>query len=197
MNSLMDTDEIYPMKSDGNIRIDPNPAPVIEKWTEMEKAKDAGLVKHIGVSNFKVQLLNDLCAAAKIKPEVNQIEMHPYHQQNGMVDFCQKKGIHLTAWSPLMRIGSGGQFDPLNDIVMKKIADKYNKTVPQIMIRWGIQRSPNISAIPKSMSPVRIKENFQVFDFQLDQSDMAEIAKLDKHQTLSDISDVMNIPVFD
>ncbi|KAA6404065.1 MAG: aldehyde reductase [Streblomastix strix] len=176
---------------------DPNPVPVIETWRELEKAKEAGLVKHIGVSNFNVQILNDLYSASKIKPEVNQVELHPYLQQTRLIDFCRKKGIHVTAWSPLMRVGTGQELDPLKDVVLQKIAAKHKKTITQILVRWGFQRDPNVSVIPKSVTPARIRENFNVFDFQLDKQDLEDIAKLDRHQRLSDISKIFGIPVFD
>ncbi|KAA6358551.1 MAG: putative aldehyde reductase, partial [Streblomastix strix] len=128
---VINNGEMFPVNEDGTRKLDPNPPPVIETWREMEKIKEAGLAKHIGVSNFKVQLLNDLYAAAKIKPEDNQVELHPYHQQNGLVDFCQKKGIHVTAYSPLMHIGQSVEFDPFKEPILQKIAAKHQKSITQ------------------------------------------------------------------
>ncbi|KAA6375508.1 MAG: putative aldo-keto reductase, partial [Streblomastix strix] len=182
---------------DGTSKLDPNPPPAIETWREMEKIKEAGLAKHIGLSNFNVALLNDLYSAAKYKPEVLQTEIHPYNQQNRLIDFCQKKGIHVTAWSPLVRIGSNAELDPLKDQVLQKIAAKHKKTIPQIMIRWGFQRAPNLSVIPKSVNPGRIKENFNVSDFALDEEDLDEIAKLNKNKRISDPLPLFGVPLYD
>ncbi|KAA6402935.1 MAG: putative Aldo-keto reductase family 1 member B10 [Streblomastix strix] len=164
--------------------------------SKMEKIKEARLAKHIGVSNFNVQLLNDLYAAAKIKPEDNQVELHPYNQQNGLIDFCQKKGIHVTVYSPLLKGGKVGEIDPFTDPVLIKIAAKHMKSIAQILVRWGFQRNSNISVLPKTVTPVRIKENFEVFDFELDADDFAEIAMLDRKQRVLDIPKMFGFDVF-
>ncbi|KAA6399891.1 MAG: putative Aldose reductase A, partial [Streblomastix strix] len=92
------------------------PVAIAETWKAMEILKQKGLVKHIGVSNFNVQLLNELYNGAQIyKPEVNQVELHPYLQQTRLVDFCRKIGVHITAYCPLVRMGSGLAIDPLKD----------------------------------------------------------------------------------
>ncbi|KAA6396901.1 MAG: aldehyde reductase [Streblomastix strix] len=191
------TGEVYPKNEDGTTKLDPDPVPVIETWTEMEKIKEDGLAKHIGVSKFNVQLLNDLYAAAKIKPEDHQIEIHPYHQQKGMIDFCTKKKIHVTAFTPIAQMRSDGSVNPTQEPILQKIAAKHKKTVAQIMLRWGFQRSPIISVIPKSVTPARIKENFEVFDFELDAADMAEISTLDRKQSIFDFPKMYGIPLFD
>ncbi|KAA6372767.1 MAG: putative NADP-dependent D-sorbitol-6-phosphate dehydrogenase, partial [Streblomastix strix] len=125
------------------------------------------------------------------------VELHPFLQQNGLIDFCQKKGIHVTAFSPLLKAGKFGEINPLVDPILEKIASKHKKSVAQVMIRWAFQRNANISVIPKSVNPERIKENINVFDFELDADDLAEFAKLDIKKRTLDIVKMWGIAVFD
>jgi len=159
--------------------------PIIETWKAMENAKNAGLAKHIGVSNFSQKKLSELIKLATQKPEVNQVELHPYLQQNDLYSFCKQEGIFLTAYSPL---GSRDRSDAmkrldepnlLQDTVIKKIAVKHNCSAAQILISWNVQRGTAV--IPKSINPLRLKENLDASKIVLDDSDMAEIKNLDRH----------------
>lgn len=153
-----------------------------ETWEAMEELVQIGLVKAIGVANFTAPMLIDLLSYANIKPAVNQIELHPYLQQQELVDFCKYQNITVTAYSPL---GSPGNYKErgfpvlLEDETITKLAQSHNKTPAQILIRWAIQRGTVV--IPKSITPEKIKENFNVFNFELTQNDMADIAKLNRN----------------
>ncbi len=151
--------------------------PVAEKykdaWRALETLYKAGKVKAIGVSNFQIHHLEDLLKVAEIKPMINQVELHPRLTQKELLSYCLKNNIQLEAWSPLMQ----GQILELPEL--KKIAEKYNKTVAQIILRWDLQNG--IVVIPKSTKEHRIIENADVFDFTLSDVDMAAIDALDQH----------------
>lgn len=143
-----------------------------ETWRALEKLYKEGYVRAIGVSNFTAGHLKDLMSNAEIMPMVNQVEFHPLLVQNDLREFCQKNSIQLEAWSPLMR---GKVFEiPL----LKELAKKYKKTVSQIVLRWDLQMG--VVTIPKSTTPSRIKENTDIFDFEISKDDMAKIQQLDK-----------------
>ncbi|KAK3155887.1 hypothetical protein QOZ80_2AG0099880 [Eleusine coracana subsp. coracana] len=153
----------------------------------MEKLVYMGLVRSIGISNYGVFLTRDCLAYAKIKPAVNQIEMHPYFQRDSLVKFCQKHGICVTAHTPL---GGGctanaklfGSLSCLDDPVIEDMAEKYGKTPAQLILRWSHQR--NIVVIPKTSKVERLKENIEIFDFDISDEDMEEIKAIDKnHRT--------------
>lgn len=159
--------------------------PVEQTWKGMENSLELGLTKHIGVSNFSKKKLIDLLSKCKIKPEVNQIELHPYLQQNEMMEFCKNNDIFLTAYSPL---GSGDRSatlrqpdEPnlLKDNVIKEIANKHQASVAQILIAWHVHRGTAV--IPKSIHPNRQKENLEANNILLDEEDMNRIGRLDKH----------------
>ncbi|KAA6381228.1 MAG: putative Alcohol dehydrogenase [Streblomastix strix] len=194
----------FPKGPDGKILLDPKPPALIETWREMEKAVEIGLVKHIGVSNVNCALLNDLYSAATKKPEVLQVELHPYLQQGPLIEFARKLGVHVTGYSPLIRLGSVDAVDKkgrsLNitiDPVIVKIAQKHKKTPAQIALRWNIQRAPNVSIIPKSTKIERLRENFQILDFELDDNDLKEISALDRKYRVCYNLDLIGVPVFD
>lgn len=155
---------------------------VRETWEAMEKLVEIGLVKTIGVANFTAPMLIDLLSYAKIKPVVNQIEMHAYLQQPELLEFCKYNNIVVTAYSPL---GSPGNSKDkgfpilLEDKTVNEIANIYNKTSAQVLIRWGIERG--IILIPKSVTPERIKENIDVFNFELSEIDIKKIEEIDKN----------------
>jgi len=189
--------------SDSHWAIDKNgvlalePVSVRETWEAMEELVSAGLVKAIGVANFSVAQLIDLLSYAKVKPAMNQIEMHPYLQQSRRVEFCQYRGIAVTAYSPL---GSPGNKRPdlpelLADETVKKIALSHAKTPAQILLRWGMQRQTVV--IPKSTHEGRIRENIGVFDFELSTSEMTEIAALDRKLRFVDPYEWGKIAYFD
>lgn len=159
--------------------------PLANTWEKMEKAKELGLSRHIGVSNFSIKKLSDLLYKANFKPEVNQVELHPLLQQNLLWEYCLKNDIILTAYSPL---GSGdrdvsmkGENEPnLFEIPeIQNIAKKHHVTEAQILIAWHLHR--NCSVIPKSTSKEHIVSNFLATDINLDEDDMQLIARLDKN----------------
>lgn len=141
-----------------------------ESWKALEELYFEGKVRAIGLSNYQIHHLEDLLKVATVIPAVNQVELHPGLQQHPLQEYCMGKGIYLIAHSPLAR---GKVFEMEG---LKEIATKYNKSVANVVVRWGIQRK--IFMIPKSVNPNRIKENFQVFDFELTEEDMAKIFEL-------------------
>ncbi len=159
-------------------------------WQGMEKAVELGLTKHIGVSNFGPKALQDLIASAKIKPEMNQVESHPYFQQEDMLSFCKEHGIHVTAYSPLGSSDRPDKFktenEPrvLQDPVILEIAASKNVTPGQVLISWALHRGTAV--IPKSVNPGRIAQNFEAQTVELSENDMNNIASLNKnHRYLS------------
>ena len=176
-------DVSFPEKAEDYLSLDE--VPIIETWKAMLQAKEEGLVKHIGVSNFSIPKLKDLISKTDHKPEMNQVELHPYLQQDKLLEFCKKEGINVTAYSPL---GSGDRPDEmkaddepslLENTTIVKIAKKHGASPGQILIKWSEQRGTAV--IPKSTNEKRIKENIQSAGYSLDQEDLKEIANLDKH----------------
>ena len=146
-------------------------------WRAMEEYYEAGKIKAIGISNFYPDRMIDIASFARIKPMVNQIEIHPYHQQEESKKWHDKYDIQLEAWAPFGE-GRGGIFkDPL----LTEIGAKYSKTAAQVILRWHLQRG--IVVIPKSVHYERMIENINIFDFELSDSDMESIAALDKKQS--------------
>ncbi|MEN1968474.1 aldo/keto reductase [Lentibacillus sp. N15] len=158
----------------------------VETYKAMEKLYKDGRVKAIGVCNFDIEHLQRLIDECEVVPAVNQVECHPFLQQKELKDFCEKHDIYLEAWSPLM---SGG--DVLNSEEVKAIADQYGKTPAQVILRWHLQYD-NI-VIPKSVTPSRIEENFDVFDFALSDDDMKKMAELDRNQRQGPEPSEMNV----
>ncbi|MBO0586286.1 aldo/keto reductase [Sporosarcina sp. E16_8] len=144
-----------------------------EAWRALETLYKEGRVKAIGVSNFQIQHLADLMKDAEIKPMVNQVEYHPRLTQKELQAFCRKNDIQLEAWSPLMQ---GGLLD---NVDLQEIADKYGKSVAQIILRWDLQNG--VITIPKSTKEHRIVENATVFDFELTADDMKRIDSLNQN----------------
>lgn len=144
-----------------------------ETWKALEHLYRDKKVRAIGVSNFHIHHLEDLMADCEIKPMVNQIEFHPKLTQRELLAFCQKHDIQVEAWSPLMR---GNYFD---EPTLTQLAEKYNKTVAQIILRWDIQQK--VVTIPKSVRAERIKENAQIFDFELTEAEMEQIAAMNEN----------------
>lgn len=143
----------------------------IETYKALETLYKEGKIKAIGVCNFKEHHLDKLLAETEIVPAVNQVEFHPLFNQKALQAYCESKGIKLMAWSPLMR---GGEW--LNNADLQSIADQYNKTVAQVIIKWHLQQGRLV--IPKSQNDNRIRENFDVFDFELSDEDLAKIDQL-------------------
>ena len=154
-----------------------------QRWEKMESFVKAGKAKAIGVSNFQVQLLNDLLSYASIKPAVNQIERHPYLQQKGMKQLCDEEGIVLEAYASLGAPGLGSSPDHgkpqpplLENETIAEIAKKHGKTNAQVLLRWSVDT--DVITIPKSVTPSRIEQNFAIIDFKLDDDDLAKIEKI-------------------
>lgn len=145
----------------------------VETWKAMEFLYNEGKVKAIGVSNFMRNHLDELLPNCSVIPMVNQMEFHPYLVQQELVNFCLEKGIQYESWSPLMK----GKI--LDIDILKKLSQKYEKTIVQIVLRWNLQKG--IVTIPKSSNPERIKSNAQIFDFELSQEDLDVIDSLDKN----------------
>jgi alcohol dehydrogenase (NADP+) len=159
-------------------------APVYATWSGMEATARAGLTRHLGVSNFSAKKIRELLPHCEIKPEVNQVELHPLLQQTELLAYCSSVGIHITAYAPL---GSGDR--PalvkapdapvlLENPVIRSIADAHQRTPAQVLIAWHLQRG--ISAIPKSVTPARLRENFAANDLELTQADRERVAALDR-----------------
>ena len=145
----------------------------VQAWKELEKIKNSGRAKSIGVSNYMQRHLDELFAASEIKPVVNQIELHPWLSQQALKTYCESRYIAIEAYSPLAH----GQ--KVADVSLKPVADKHGKTIAQVILRWSVQRG-NIVLV-KSVSPNRIAENFGIFDFQLDDSEMEKIDSLNEN----------------
>lgn len=174
---------IYPKSGADMVALEKRPIP--ETWKEMERAVDSGLARHIGVSNFSIRKLKNLMDNSRIKPEMNQVESHPYFQQRDLLAFCRANAIHFTAYSPL---GSGDRPEELKaedepklleDPVIKKIANAHKVSSAQVLISRALHRG--ISVIPKSVNPSRISQNFQALELELSESDMKAIDNLDRN----------------
>lgn len=146
-------------------------------YRALEDLYEEGKLRAIGVSNFYPDRLVDIASFTRVKPMVNQVETHPFHQQAEAKKWMDKYGIQMEAWAPFGE-GRGGLFE---NPVLAQLAEKYNKTTAQIILRWHIQRG--IVVIPKSTHKTRMEENLQVFDFVLEPEDMNCISALDKKQS--------------
>lgn len=143
----------------------------LDTWHALEKIYRDGKARAIGVSNFNIAKLKNLLLNSSIRPAVNQMEFHPLCQEEDIKDFCDQHNIYLEAWSPL----GGGAV--LGDKRLQKIADKYHKSVAQVILRWDLQRG--IITIPKSVHEERIIQNADIYDFELSDADVAEISGFD------------------
>lgn len=146
-------------------------------YRALEDLYDEGKLRAIGVSNFYPDRLVDIASFSRVKPMVNQVETHPFNQQIEAKRWMDKYGVQMEAWAPFGE-GRGGLFE---NPVLVQIAEKYKKTTAQIILRWHIQRG--VVVIPKSTHKARMKENLNVFDFVLEQTDLNRISELDKKQS--------------
>jgi diketogulonate reductase-like aldo/keto reductase len=162
----------------------------------MENLVKKGLVKSIGVANFSGMMLADIATYANIMPAINQIELHPYLAQSDLVQYCQNNNIAVTAYSPLGRQGVKDIAPPrlFDEQIVLSLAKKYDKTPAQILLNWGICRGTIV--IPKSVTPSRILENINVFDFELDKKEVEAITELDCNRRFVDPSNWWNVPCF-
>lgn len=155
----------------------------IAAYKAAETALAEGRVRAIGVSNFSTEYLENLMAQTEIVPAVNQVEVHPFYTQQSLRDSHAKYGIATQAWSPIGGVNRYGNFseetveDPLTNPTIVELAEKYSKTPAQIILRWHIQNG--VCAIPKSVNPGRIAENFGIFDFELNTHELTAIDALD------------------
>ena len=142
-------------------------------WRRLEELHRAGKIRAIGVSNFYPAVLANFCETVEIKPMVNQVELHPFFQQEAALATMKEYGVMPQAWGPLAE-GKHGIF---THPVLTKIGEKYGKTAAQVALRWNTQRG--VSILPKSVRAERIAVNLDIWDFALNEAEMAEIAKLD------------------
>ena len=142
-------------------------------WRAMEELYEAGRIRAIGVSNFHPDRVMDLMVHNRVVPAVNQIETHPFYQQTGTAQFLLENKVQIESWGPFAE----GRNQLFSNPVLAEIAVRHGRSVAQIVLRWLLQRG--VVAIPKSVRPERIAENFHIFDFELDAEDMAAIATLD------------------
>ncbi|MCH1920617.1 aldo/keto reductase [Shewanella sp. A3A] len=143
-------------------------------WRALEDAYEAGTLKAIGVSNFYAHVLTNFCETVRIKPMVNQVELHPYFAQPQALETMRHYKVHPEAWAPL----GGGRYQPFDDAMLQGIAQAHNKSIAQVMLRWNVQRG--VTVIPKSTKQQRIDENFDIWDFTLSDNEMAQISGLDQ-----------------
>lgn len=158
--------------------------PISATWKALEACVTKGLARYIGVCNFSVQKLDALCREATIQPAMNQIELHPYLQQESMINFCRQRGILVTAYSPLgsgdrpTGMKKGNEPTLLDNPLIQCIAVKHGITPAQVLLAWGLTRKTVV--IPKSVNPERLRQNFAAADLVLDIQDMVDIAALDR-----------------
>lgn len=180
----------------GGTKID-STVSIRETWEAMEQLVDAGLVKAIGVSNFTAPLIHDLLTYARIKPAVNQVELHPFLQQPALVAYCQRLGICVSGYSPLGTNDFRKPHEPsvLADPHIAQIAAAHGKSPAQVALRWATQR--NVVVLPKSVHPARIAENIAIFDFQLTPAEMGTMKTLDRNYHYLRPNDWYGIPLFE
>lgn len=147
-------------------------------WHALEELYKEGKIKAIGVSNFKPDQLANLAAFNEVTPAVNQIELHVFNQKEDEQAYMLSKGVQTESWGAFAE----GQFDVFNNPVLKEIAEKYSKTTAQVMLRWQLQRG--IVSLSKSANPERVRQNFDIFDFELSAEDMDKIATLNTNTTV-------------
>lgn len=163
----------------------PDQAPISETWEAMLAARDQGLTRHVGVSNFSIRKLDRLAASGAEMPEMNQVELHPYLQQDELLAWCREHDVLVTAYSPLGSIDRPeemkGEDEPslLENEVVGEIAEKHGARPAQILIAWAVARDTIV--IPKSTNPQRIRQNLESAHIQLDATDMDRIRSLDRH----------------
>lgn len=150
---------------------------VYGSWKALEELQENGKIKAIGVSNFGVDRVVDLGIHNKVQPQVNQIEINPFHQQEDEVQSLQKEGVLVEAWAPFAE----GKNNLFSNETLQNIGDKYGKSIAQVVLRWLVER--DIVVLAKSVNPERMKQNLDIFDFELTDEDTAQIATLDSNDS--------------
>lgn len=150
---------------------------VYGSWKALEELQENGKIKAIGVSNFGVDRVVDLGIHNKMQPQVNQIEINPFHQQEDEVQSLQKEGVLVEAWAPFAE----GKNNLFSNETLQNIGDKYGKSIAQVVLRWLVER--DIVVLAKSVNPERMKQNLDIFDFELTDEDKAQIATLDSNDS--------------
>lgn len=179
-----------PKDGQGHLKL--TKVPLHKTWKAMEDLVKKGLVKSIGVCNFRLVELLDLLSCCEIRPCTNQIEVHPYYNRESLVKECHWLGIPVVGYCPL---GSNSQnCRVLDDQTIMSIASKYNKSPAQVCLRWSIQRG--IPCIPKSIHEDRLRENCNIFDFHLTDEDMNKINGLNKNVCVINPKDIMGFDLF-
>ncbi|KAJ3209607.1 hypothetical protein HDU67_006052 [Dinochytrium kinnereticum] len=194
---LMHWPVAFKNRGDGEKAMDEQGQPIAEAvpledtWMSMESLVDQGLVRSIGVSNFNISKLKKILATCRIRPVVNQVELHPYLPQHELLEFCRKENIQVAAYSPL---GGGNEPSLMQDSVVTDMAKRYSKTPAQVLVSWGLQRSTQV--IVKSVHEERIKENIQTFT--LNDEDFKTLNNLyhSKSVRFLDSKDMWGIDVF-
>ncbi|MBT5017955.1 MAG: aldo/keto reductase [Planctomicrobium sp.] len=167
--------------------------PIQQTWQALEELVDEGLIKNIGICNFTTGLMSDLLSYARIRPSVLQVELHPYLAQEKLLRYCQQEEIAVTGFSPLgalsyVPIGMAEKNESvLEEEIVTEIAERHDKTAAQVVLRWGVQRGTSIVA--KTSNKDRLKENLDLFDFELTDEEMQAITSLDQHKRFNDPGD--------
>ncbi|CAG2168817.1 unnamed protein product [Oppiella nova] len=186
---VRDGDGLHPTYPNGSVipRTWDRDVTYLEAYKGLKDTHNAGLVKSIGVSNFNEHQLTELIKHSQIKPAVNQIEVHPHFNQQKLIDFCRGNNITVTAYMPLAH-GRALVGEP----VLNAIADKYRKSVAQVVLRWHLQRG--LVAIPKSGQSQHIDKNFDVFNFELNDQDMSNTNAIAQKPRINQIPPYRNHP---
>lgn len=158
----------------------------VDAWRALEQFQEDGLTRSIGVSNFLVPHLERLLAGTDVVPAVNQIELHPAYQQPGATAYCRGKGIAIESWGPLGQ----GKYPLFTEEVVADAAENHGKTPAQVVIRWHLQSG--LIVFPKSDRRERMEENFDVFDFELSEGELAAITALERDGRVGPHPDTMN-----
>jgi alcohol dehydrogenase (NADP+) len=177
-------DVLFPQSGQDLVALEERP--LRETWQAMEVAVERGLTRHIGVSNFSAKKIEHLREEARVAPEVLQVELHPYLQQNALLEYCRSRGMFVTAYSPLgspsrpERLVVEGEPMLLEDPAVIDIADRHAATPGQVLIAWALARGTSV--IPKTVRPERLRENRAACEHSLSVADMDRIGSLDRHR---------------
>lgn len=186
----------YPRDKDGKLVF--SNVHYLETYRALEECVDQGLTKSIGLSNFNISQCEDVLKNCRIKPVCNQIEVHPYFQNDKLVEFCQNNGMIVVGYSPLGAVDIAESREDVPNILLDgtliKIGKKYNKTAAQVCLRWSLQKG--CVPIVKALEPDQILENGQIFDFELSTEDMNEIKQLNKNIRIFKAPDQKDHPFY-